>query len=427
MKKKLCLILAAALVTASAGTVPAFESGDFSWLERDTDADSEAIGMIQGLHFDDSASGLELLEDVTKINHLSDSVFGNDAGNLTIYLDMPLRVTVDQGAEIEEDLTQTIGSRVISAPLHLTWGDAPIMVRVTNPYEKDAPLSECYVSYAFCDSAGTSYETWGDSYVIGEGVMDDLSEEIRESAYRKEDSRLVFKVSPSLMIKSLNIDFPYGQQVLNSDDYSMELSFEYDEGGVLTAVSMISPTYLYNGLEDNVTGEELETLDTGQLQSAASLRDDILGELVRAFDAAGIAVDTDMGKGTIRMANDVLFDVNEYELKDAGKAYIDQFIGVYASVLLGDEFGDKIRSIEIEGHTDTNGTFEENQVLSDKRAESVYNYCCESPALDDTQKSQFAGLADKHGFSFSDPIFTPEGDVDMDASRRVEIKFRVKT
>ena len=447
MKKILCLMLAGALMTAGTGTVPASENNDtdskpngyiqgldpiditISIPEINNDADSEALGIIQGITFDDSAGDFDfdLSDSLSKINSLSGSDLSNDAGKLKIYLGFPLHKTTDQGAVTETDLTQTIGSRVISAPLNLKWGDASISVRVTNPYEKDAPLSECFVSYASCENTGTAYETLLNTYVIGEGVMDDLSEELRESAYRKEDSRLIFKTSPSLMIKSLDISFPYGEQILKEEDFSMELSFDYDDGGVLSAVTMISPAYLYNGLEDNVASEDLETLDAGQLQSAASLRDDILGKLSAAFDAAGVAVDTDQRKGTIRMANDVLFDVNEYELTDAGKDYIDKFIGVYASVLLGDEFGDKIRSIEIEGHTDTNGTFEENQVLSDKRAESVYNYCCESPVLDDVQKSQFAELADKRGFSFSDPVFTSDGDVDMDASRRVEIKFRVKT
>ena len=77
MKKILCLMLAAALMTAGTGTVPASENNDtdskpngyiqgldpiditISIPEINNDADSEALGIIQGITFDDSAGDFD--------------------------------------------------------------------------------------------------------------------------------------------------------------------------------------------------------------------------------------------------------------------------------------------------------------------------------------------------------------------------------
>ena len=76
---------------------------------------------------------------------------------------------------------------------------------------------------------------------------------------------------------------------------------------------------------------------------------------------------------------------------------INQFLPKYCSVLLRDDYREYVSEIIIEGHTDTNGSYIYNLELSQQRAFSVAKYC-----------------------------LTESNAVDMAASRRVEIKFRLQ-
>ena len=59
--------------------------------------------------------------------------------------------------------------------------------------------------------------------------------------------------------------------------------------------------------------------------------------------------------------------------------------------------------------------------LSQRRAEAVKEYCLE--ILDDTYRNKMEKLAIAKGYSFNNPIYSADGEVDMEASRRVAISF----
>ena len=419
-------LVALSVALTGAGSLPAAAGEDSS--------DTEALEGLEGIterHFED---GDEISIDVfgdtfDKMLYLSHSELCIKGQAVTLYLGEALKNTLDQGFVIADaDLPETLGSRVISAPFAIVLDDATISVRVVNPFEKEAPVEECFLASAVCEEPGVDYGIFEGDYTIGAGEQDGFDEELLATAYKNEDNEIAFHTSPTAHLITGALEHPFGEQVLTDADRSMDLVFGYDGQGILQSIRMISPAYLYNGLEDNISEDELETMDEEQMTTAASLRDDILGQLSAAFEASGINVQIDQQKGTIRMDNQVLFATGEYALSDEGKAYLDSFIGVYASVILGDEFSEKIDAIEIEGHTDTQGSFEVNQELSENRANAVYEYCCSSAnnGMDDTQRAQFTELAKTRGCSFNDPIFTENGDIDMDASRRVEMKFRIR-
>jgi chemotaxis protein MotB len=48
------------------------------------------------------------------------------------------------------------------------------------------------------------------------------------------------------------------------------------------------------------------------------------------------------------------------------------------------------------------------------------------PQLNEKQLSRLRDILTAKGKSYSDPIFNADGTVNMDASRRVEFKFRMK-
>ena len=80
----------------------------------------------------------------------------------------------------------------------------------------------------------------------------------------------------------------------------------------------------------------------------------------------------------------------------------------------------------IEGHTDTQGTYLVNLELSQERALSVATYCLQMPTLSEEQLEKLREILTAKGRSYSDPIYNEDGTINMDASRRVEFKFRMK-
>ena len=101
---------------------------------------------------------------------------------------------------------------------------------------------------------------------------------------------------------------------------------------------------------------------------------------------------------------------------------------MYLGVLLQDNFRPYIAEIIIEGHTDTDGGYQSNMTLSLNRANAVANFCLDADnGLTETQIEQLQGLMTVNGRSYTQPVYQMNStEVDMAASRRVEIKFRLK-
>lgn len=163
-----------------------------------------------------------------------------------------------------------------------------------------------------------------------------------------------------------------------------------------------------------------------ELQNIVGIRTDIIGELQTKFNNSGMEVDAQTG--SITFSSDVLFGSDSAKLSNDSKKILKEIIPVYLDVLLQDEYKNYIAEIIIEGHTDTNGTFEYNMELSSDRARSVATFCLDTNnGLSKTKVEQLQKLLTINGRSFSNPIYKMNStEVDMAASRRVEIKFRLK-
>ena len=157
---------------------------------------------------------------------------------------------------------------------------------------------------------------------------------------------------------------------------------------------------------------------------------EVIGALQSAFNNSAMSVDAQTG--SITFSSDVLFNYNSAVLTDASKQTLRETIPMYLGVLLRDEYQDYIAEIIIEGHTDTVGSYLSNQQLSYNRANSVARFCLDSGnGLNETEIARLQQVLTVNGRSFSNPVYTAEApgaelQVDMDASRRVEIKFRLK-
>lgn len=106
---------------------------------------------------------------------------------------------------------------------------------------------------------------------------------------------------------------------------------------------------------------------------------------------------------------------------------------MYLDVLLQEQFRGYIAEIIIEGHTDTDGSYESNMELSYNRAKAVADFCLNKKnGLSEDKIEQLQKILTVNGKSWSNPVLKQdaaagqEENVDMAASRRVEIKFRLK-
>lgn len=168
-----------------------------------------------------------------------------------------------------------------------------------------------------------------------------------------------------------------------------------------------------------------------ELENIVGVRTDIIGALQSAFNNSSMSVDAHTG--SITFSSDVLFAYNSSALNADSKAALREMIPKYLDVLLQEQYREYIAEIIIEGHTDTAGDYQTNMVLSYNRASAVALFCMdESNGLTEGEILQLQKLLTVNGKSYSQPIYVTDAlgnaseVIDMAASRRVEIKFRLK-
>lgn len=131
-------------------------------------------------------------------------------------------------------------------------------------------------------------------------------------------------------------------------------------------------------------------------------------ELRRQTAGTGVDVLRQGDDLILRMPSNVTFDVDRSEIKPQ-----------FHSVL--DDVGRTLSSydqtyVDVLGHTDTTGSHEHNQGLSERRAASVADYL----ASRGVQRARMA----MRGFGETAPLYLPDDtDVKKAANRRVEIKI----
>ena len=164
-----------------------------------------------------------------------------------------------------------------------------------------------------------------------------------------------------------------------------------------------------------------------QMRQLIGIRTELVEALRQAFEGTA-KVSVDSKTGAIMFDSSVLFDFNMSELRPEGKEFLKDFLPQYFNVLLSDEFRDYVSEIIIEGHTDDVGDYITNLELSQQRALAVATYCLEdeSGIIDPDVTETLRDIVTANGRSYSNPIYNEDGTVNEEASRRVEIKFRLK-
>ena len=310
-------------------------------------------------------------------------------------------------------------SRAVCDNFVMTRQGVPFYVRANNPYGAQIPLIDAIVcSFGFNDRTGIV--TVGGNIGCGGAGKPDVVNRFGWPMIDKPNYVVYQTQNPAREYQNA-----YGEFVINADVQTCDVVFVFDNSQTLNEVVFLAPYLLYNTLAENLQGVDLGAYDPVVLAQAEQVRDDILQRLKDAFAAEGISVQIDEETGKITLDNSILFAFNSYELSPEGKAYLDRFLRAYANALLDGEHSEAIKAVQFDGHTDTVGSHEYNQKLSEQRAESVRQYCVglNNAGLTNEQAFIFNRIAVAVGHSFDEPIYNPDGSVNMDASRRVEIKF----
>ena len=118
----------------------------------------------------------------------------------------------------------------------------------------------------------------------------------------------------------------------------------------------------------------------------------------------------------------------EEKLKKQQERLEKEIARTKAMSIFEEEYKDYLAEIIIDGYTDTTGDYAYNLSLSQQRSLAVAQYLLsiEDDFLSSTQEEDLKQVLTVNGHSMSNPILDADGNVDMDASRRVEVKFRLK-
>jgi outer membrane protein OmpA-like peptidoglycan-associated protein len=119
------------------------------------------------------------------------------------------------------------------------------------------------------------------------------------------------------------------------------------------------------------------------------------------------------------------FEVNRADIPRPGIEFLQTIIPKMASTLCSEEFRKEMESIVIEGHTDITGNDEVNLPLSQARSMQVVQQSLQ--ALAAQNRSCFLELLSATGRGSVDPIKDQDGKVDLNRSRRVIFKIRVRS
>ncbi len=186
----------------------------------------------------------------------------------------------------------------------------------------------------------------------------------------------------------------------------------------------------YNNLDTNKylsedqTGK-LDSLTDAELEAIVEKKDNLLDELATAFAKEGIKVTINEEYGELLIDSSVIFGGDSAELTADGKAFLNKFLKAYTSIVFSSKYENFVLKTVVEGHTAplANSTYESGLPLSQQRADVVKDYCLSAETGIDTAK--LAGALEAIGYSNSKPIHDANGDVDMNASRRVSFKFLI--
>lgn len=176
--------------------------------------------------------------------------------------------------------------------------------------------------------------------------------------------------------------------------------------------------------------EKTQLISTQQakIDNIIGVKAEVVESLQQEFSKNNLNVNIDSQTGALTLDASVLFAYDDAELTEEGKTAIRSVLPIYCKVLLEDSYKSYLAEIIIDGYTDTDGDYAYNLELSQRRSLAVAQYLLEIQGefLTSDQTIDLQDYLTVNGHSMANPILDADGNVDKDASRRVEVKFRLK-
>lgn len=159
-----------------------------------------------------------------------------------------------------------------------------------------------------------------------------------------------------------------------------------------------------------------------EVRDIVEVRRQIATSLIETFGDQP-ALEVDSATGVVRFRDRILFSEGSAVLMPAGRLQLSQFAESYFAVLLQNpRYIEQLEEIVVEGHTNNNGSYIYNLKLSQDRAYAVMEFLLSNAELPPEVKDYVTA----NGRSFSRMVLTDGGEPDMERSRRIEIRFRLK-
>ena len=130
---------------------------------------------------------------------------------------------------------------------------------------------------------------------------------------------------------------------------------------------------------------------------------ELRAQLLAQFNA--VLQTRDTARGLIVNMSDVLFDTDKFSLRPLAREKLAKVAGIVS--------GHPGLRLDVEGHTDSVGSDEYNQRLSEQRGNAVRDYL--------TQEGMAAGSVTAKGFGKGNPVASNDTASGRQQNRRVEI------
>jgi len=182
--------------------------------------------------------------------------------------------------------------------------------------------------------------------------------------------------------------------------------------------------------QQSALDEKTTQLATQQerIDKIIGVKADVIEALRQEFADNNVNVAIDTASGSLVMDSSVLFAYDETELTEEGQTVLGSVLPIYCNVLLQEEYFPYVAEIIIDGYTDSSGGYEYNLELSQRRSLAVAEYLLNLSQgfLNSEDQQSLRNKLTVNGHSSNNPILDENGQEDADASRRVEVKFRLK-
>ncbi len=253
--------------------------------------------------------------------------------------------------------------------------------------------------------------------------LSELDKEKLNELIAKKIEIITMNANEIQKLKDLLFDYELKEKDLLSKNDTLQKELQNSNNTIILKneeLAMLENSLIIKSKEHQALVEELDIAKV-KIKSLTGIKIRVISKLKEKL---GKSIAIDKNSGAIRFSSNILFEQGKYKLKDSSKKELNRLLNSYIDTLLYDkDIKDNIEQIVIEGYTNSDGTYLYNLELSQKRALEVMKFLYSS---NPKKSAIFRKYISASGRSYANPIMMENGEEDKDASRRIEIKFRIK-